>query len=128
MLSGSFKELKCEVLQQGIELQKMKISRLAAELSELRGTEHNLEEQTRILQQHIQDLGQPAAALPERTEELESARSHSYAWLGTAQITQRELRGQTAERKAELKRATERLAQLLHRFAEARLSLEKKVR
>ena len=84
-LVRELRQLKLQVLQQGIELQSVKVGRLDRDLTELQRTEKYFDEQARELNQHLLNINHDVAVQTERPTDVESVRRAGYAFLENVQ-------------------------------------------
>lgn len=124
-LMRDFRQLKLQVLQQGLDLQAAKIARLERELTDLQRSEKYADEQSREINQHLVNITQSAPVQSDHAVDMETARANGYVLLGNVQESQRTLWAQVAERETDLRREKARLDQM-HGSLQTELKLEKK--
>ena len=94
------RQLKLQVLQQGIELQNMKVARLERELTELQRTDQSVNEQAREFNEYLSKSNSDGNVQTEGTT----------AFLENVQASQQRTLGQTTELGTQLQDEKGRLA------------------
>jgi hypothetical protein len=100
------RQLKLLVLQQGIELQNMKVASLEWRLTELQRTDEYVNKQAREFNEYLSKSDSDPNAQTEGTT----------AFLENLQASQRQVRGQTAELETQLQKEKGRLEGMVEVF------------